>query len=131
MKPRKWFWTTTCDRAFEELKELFTCELVLVHFHSSHHTVVETDVSHFAKGAVLSQYGEDGKLHRVAYYSKKFNPAKINYDIYDKEIDAIVAAFREWEHLLKSVEGEVTVFTDHKNLEYFNSTKVLTQRQAR
>ncbi|KAH8152984.1 uncharacterized protein LAJ45_03211 [Morchella importuna] len=33
--------------------------------------------------------------------------------------------------MLKSCEHEITVFTDHKNLEYFNSTKVLTRWQAR
>jgi RNase H-like domain found in reverse transcriptase/Reverse transcriptase (RNA-dependent DNA polymerase)/Integrase zinc binding domain/Chromo (CHRromatin Organisation MOdifier) domain/Integrase core domain len=130
-KDGKWFWSAACDKAFQKLKELFTSEPVLSHFHPSRRTVVETDASDFAKGAVLSQYGEDGKLHPVAFYSKKHSPAEINYDIHDKEMGAIVAAFREWEHLLKSVEGEVTVFTDHKNLEYFNTTKVLTRRQAR
>jgi hypothetical protein len=44
---------------------------------------------------------------------------------------AVVASIREWEHLLKSVKGEVMVYTDDKNLEYFNTTKVLTCRQAR
>jgi hypothetical protein len=43
---------------------------------------------------------------------------------------AIVAAYWEWEHLLISGEGEVTVFTYHKNLEYFNTPKVLTRCQA-
>lgn len=130
-KEGKWFWTAACEQAFHQLKELFTSEPVLSHFHPTRRTVVETDASDFAKGAVLSQYGEDGKLHPVAFYSKKHSPAEVNYDIHDKEMGAIVAAFREWEHLLKSVEGEVTVFTDHKNLEYFNTTKVLTRRQAR
>ena len=130
-KDGKWYWTAACDKAFEKLKELFTSEPVLCHFHPSRRTVVETDASDFAKGAVLSQYGEDGRLHPVAFYSKKHSPAEINYDIHDKEMGAIVASFREWEHLLKSVESEISVFTDHKNLEYFNSTKVLTRRQAR
>jgi hypothetical protein len=44
---------------------------------------------------------------------------------------AIVAAFKEWEHMLKSVADQITVYTDHKNLEYFATTKVLTRRQAR
>ena len=44
---------------------------------------------------------------------------------------AIVAAFKEWEHLLMSVHDEITVFSDHNNLEYFNSTKVLNRRQHR
>jgi hypothetical protein len=33
--------------------------------------------------------------------------------------------------LVKSVEGEVTVFTARKNMQYLNCTKVLTRRQAR
>jgi hypothetical protein len=33
--------------------------------------------------------------------------------------------------MLKSVADEITVYTDHKNLEYFATTKVLTRRQAR
>jgi hypothetical protein len=41
----------------------------------------------------------------------------INYDAHDKEMLAIVTAFKEWEHMLKSVAGEITVYTDHKNLE--------------
>ena len=127
----KWYWTAACDNAFLELKRLFTEAPVLAHFDPSRRTVVETDVSDFAKGAVLSQYGIDLKLHPVAFYSKKFFPAEINYDVHDKKMGAIVFSFKEWEHLLKSCEQEVTVFTDHKNLEYFNNTKVLTRRQAR
>jgi hypothetical protein len=33
--------------------------------------------------------------------------------------------------MLKSCEQEITVFTDYKNLKYFDSTKVLNRRQAR
>jgi hypothetical protein len=33
--------------------------------------------------------------------------------------------------MLKSTASKITVFTDHKNLEYFATTKVLTRRQAR
>lgn len=40
-------------------------------------------------------------------------------------------AFREWKHLLKSTVDKVTVFTDYKNLEYFNSTEVFGGQQAR
>ena len=130
-KEGKWYWTTACEKTFQRLKELFTSEPVLRNFHPSRCIVVETDASDFVKGALLSQYGEDGRLHPIAFNSKKHSPAEINFDILDKEMGAIVASFREWEHLLKSVEGEVMVFTDHKNLEYFNTTKVLTCRQAR
>jgi hypothetical protein len=108
--------------------------MILVHFFPNRPTIVETDASDFALGAILSQEvpKEEGSgLHPVAFHSRKFKPAEINYDIHDKEMLAIVVAFKEWEHMLKSTESEITVFTDHKNLEYFATTKVLTRRQAR
>lgn len=67
----------------------------------------------------------------MAYHSRKFKPAEINYDIHDKEMSAMVAALKEWEHMLISCKEEFTVYTDHKNLEYFATTKVLSSRQAR
>jgi hypothetical protein len=102
-----------------------------VHFHPEKPTVVETDASDFALGAVLSQIQQTKRLHPVAYQSRKFKPAEINYDVHDKEMLAIVMAFKEWEHMLKSVAGEIPVYTDHKNLEYFATSKVLTRHQAR
>jgi hypothetical protein len=46
-------------------------------------------------GAVLSQPGKDSKLQPVAYYSRKLQPAELNYKIYNKELLAIVCAFKE------------------------------------
>jgi len=42
---------------------------------------------------------------------------------------AIVAAFKEWVSMLMSVDDQILVYTDHKNLEYFNTTKTLNRRQ--
>ena len=57
--------------------------------------------------------------------------AAINYEIHDKELLAIVDSFQEWRHFLEGAQHPVMVYTDHKNLEYFMSTKVLNRRQAR
>jgi len=43
----------------------------------------------------------------------------------------IVNCFQEWRHFLMGAPEEIVVFTDHKNLEYFNTTKLLNRRQAR
>jgi hypothetical protein len=85
----------------------------------------------FAIDLVLSQYGENGRLHPIAYRSRKFSTIEINYEIHDKELLAIIDTFEEWHHLLKEVQHTTTVYTDHKNLEYFMSAQVLNQRQAR
>jgi hypothetical protein len=67
----------------------------------------------------------------VAFYSRKFTATKINYEIHDKELLAIVNSFQEWRHFLEKAVHLITIYTDHKNLEYFMSVQVLNQHQAR
>jgi len=124
-------WTNACQAVFDELKRAFTTGPILTHFDETRPTKLETDASDFALGAVLSQLCEDKRWHPVGFRSPKFAPANVNYDVHNKEMTAIVAAFREWEYMLRSVEEQITVYTDHKNLEYFNTTKILNRRQYR
>ena len=52
--------------------------------------IVEADASDFATGAVLSQKQDDGKIHPIAFMSKSLNDAERNYEIYDKELLAVI-----------------------------------------
>jgi hypothetical protein len=92
--------------------------------------VIETDASDFPIGAVLSKV-IDRLLHPIAYHSQKMDKAEINYKIYDKEMLVIVSAFKQWRHYLESAVQSISVFTDHKNLVYFTTTKILNRRHAR
>ena len=58
--------------------------------------IIKTDASDFAIGAILSQRDDRGRLHPVAFHSRKFQPAEINYEIHDKELLAIVNTFKHW-----------------------------------
>ena len=97
----------------------------------THPKSIETDAYNLAKGAVLSQLEPDNRYHPIAFYSKNFSNAELNYNIYDKEMVVIVEAFKEWSHFLRGTGHRVVVYMDHKNLKYFNSTKVLNPCQAR
>ena len=44
---------------------------------------------------------------------------------------AIIRCFEEWHAELESSPHPIRVLSDHKNLEYFMSTKLLSRRQAR
>ena len=54
-----------------------------------------------------------------------------NYEIHNKEMLAIIQALEEWQHFLEGDQFPVEVWTDHKNLEYFQTSQKLNQRQAR
>ena len=124
-------WTDDCAKAFEDLKAMFTSDLVLLHFDPDKESVVETDSSDYVNAGVLSQYDDDGVLRPVAFFSRPLSPAECNYEIYDKELLAIIRAFEEWRPELQGAAYPVKVITDHKNLEYFTTTKQLSRRQAR
>jgi hypothetical protein len=70
-------------------------------------------------------------LHPIAFYLKKITPAECNYEIYDKELLAIVLCLKEWTAELEISQEVVKILCDHWNLEYFMSTKKLNRRQAR
>ncbi|GLB45128.1 putative retrotransposable element tf2 155 kda protein type 1-like [Lyophyllum shimeji] len=90
------------------------------------------NLSDFATSAVLSQQSpEDEKWHPVAFYSKSLNAVERNYEIYDKEMLAIIRALEEWRHFLEGARHKVEIYMDHKNLEYFLTAKKLNRRQAR
>jgi len=125
-----WFWGEKQDKAFEELKRRFTSAPILTHFYPDRETVIETDASDFALACILSQ-SLGKRLHPVAFHSRKLKDAEPNYEIHDKELLAILEAFREWKHYLLGVDEPVTVYTDHQKLQYFLTTKVWNPRQIR
>ena len=126
-----WNFSDAARKAFNELKTAFTKAPVLSHFIPDRPLIVETDASDYALGAILSIRTEDNEVHPVAFHSRTFTPPELNYDTHDKELLAIFEAFKVWRHYLEGPTSPIDVVTDHKNLEYFSTTKVLTRRQAR
>uniref|UniRef100_A0A183CQC9 RNA-directed DNA polymerase n=1 Tax=Globodera pallida TaxID=36090 RepID=A0A183CQC9_GLOPA len=128
-KDTKWNWTEKTQTSFEALKGYLTSAPLLIQPDTTEQFFVECDASDFATGTILSQKNSEGKLCPVAYLSKSLSPAERNYDIFDKELLAIIRAFKEWRHLLEGSEKPIQVLTDHKNLEYFAKAKELNRRQ--
>ena len=72
-----------------------------------------------------------GKWHPIAFFSKSLSPVEQNYKIHDKEMLAIIRALEEWWHFLEGTPCQFEIWTDHKNLKYFCTSKKLNQWQAR
>jgi hypothetical protein len=115
--------------AFQQLKDAFTSTPILKHFDPALEVIIETNASHFTIGCILSQK-HDGRLDPVTFHSRKMEPAEKNYDIHDKELLAVVEAFKHSRPYCHRARFPILVFTDHQNLRYFTTSKVLNQCQV-
>ena len=88
---KEWKWEKEHQEAFEELKEKITSQLVLSLPRREGKFRIETDASGLAIGGVLSQE-LDGMWKPIAFLSRTMQTAERNYEIYDKELLAIVEA---------------------------------------
>jgi hypothetical protein len=130
-KDKIWNWTNECQTAFETLKERFSTAPVLTMPDTTKPFILETDASKWAIGATLLQKQEDGQLHPCGYLSHALTQTERNWQIYDRELYAIIYALDEWKYLLLGGEHTLTIHCDHKNLTYYRMPQRLTARQAR
>ena len=90
---------------------------------------METDVLDLAIGACwMQEY--DSRWHLVVYILRKLSLVEQNYDIYNKELLAIVAALETWRVYAEGLP-DLTIFTNYKNLLHFTIIKQLNRRQVR
>ena len=115
---KEWKWEKEYQEAFEELKEKITSQPVLSLPKREGKFRVETDASGHAIGGVLSQE-QDRKWKPIAFLSRTIQAVEQNYEIYDKELLAIVEALAKWRQYLLDAAEPFEVWTDHENLKYF------------
>ena len=123
-------WTDKVQRSFEDIKQRIIDDPIRSLPDPERPFEVETDASDYAMGGQLGQRDDNGKLHPIAFFSKKFSGPELNYQIHDKELMAIIMAFKEWKPYLCGANHQVKVYTDHKNLTHFTITKELNKRQT-
>jgi hypothetical protein len=105
-----WNWGPKQQAAFVELRSRMCKEPVLMQPNFERRFYLQTDASGYGMGAILSQEGgtkdtpdtpdepfkTHPKLHPIAYYSATFTPAECNYDIYERELLAVMKALSHW-----------------------------------
>ena len=129
-KDTPWDFLDKCCLSFSLLKNAFTTAPVLTHWRPDLPIIVETDASYYALATILSIQEANGDIHPVAFHSRTFSTTELNYDVHDKELLAIFDAFKIWWHYLEGSTLPIDVVTDHKNLKYFSTTKILSWCQA-
>jgi hypothetical protein len=127
-------WTQAHQAAFQGIKDLVlsTDCLTVIDYdlmtEEGYQVFVTADASDTRSGAMLSF----GKMWEgawpVAFESKPFRHAELNYPVHEKELYAIVHALVKWCSDLLGVS--FTVLTDHCTLKCFQSQKHLSRQQA-
>jgi hypothetical protein len=109
---------------------------MLQHFDPEKSIMVLTNASDFAMAAILLQLqtsilATECYWKPVAFWSCKFQGPLVRWHTHNKELAAIVEAFREWRHYLEHALSTIQVLSNHNNLRYFMTTKELLPKQAR
>ena len=81
------------------------------------------DASKLQLGSLISQ-----KDKPIAFYSRKLNPAQVNYATTERELLSIVESLKEFRNIL--LGQQIKVYTDHKSLTYktFNTERIIRWR---
>jgi len=130
-KDVKWQWGVEQQKAFDELKRVFTTKPVLAALDLDKEFRVEADTSNYATGGVLSIKCSDEIWKPVAFISKSLSNTERNYEIHNKEMLVVIRCLEVWRHFLEGAATKFEIWTDHKNLEYFMKVQKLNRRQAR
>ena len=116
--PKQVLWSLACEAAFQALKQALVNAPVLAAPVPNKRFLVHTDASMYGLGAVLSQVGEDGGEHPVAYLSRKLLPREVSYAAVEKECLALVWALKKLSPYLYG--QEFSLVTDHNPLVWLN-----------
>ncbi len=140
-KTTPWHWDRPQAEVFKTLKTLMCRKPVLLQPNFTKRFYLQTNASTYGMGAILSQAaGPDDtplpknskpKLHPLAYYSATLSPAERNYDIYERELLAMMKSLAHWRHYLGWTKFPFIILTDHTNLQYWKAPKNLNRRTAR
>ena len=127
-KDISFLWGPEQQKAFEILRDKLCSEPLLQYPDFNKPSVVTTDASDFALGAVLSQ-GQIGRDLPIAYASRTLDKAETNYSTTEKELLAIVFAVKHFRPYLYG--HKFTLVTDHRPLLWLNGLKDPVSRLAR
>ena len=121
-------WTPAAEQSFTDLKHALTTAPVLALPDHEKPWSMFTDASGYGIGGVLCQDHGNGP-QPVLFVSHKLSGAELNWPVHDKEMYAVIYMFKTCRWYVQ--DRHVTVYTDHKALEYFATQPTLSPRQTR
>ena len=127
-KEVKWNWTPECQEAFEELKRRLTSTPIMALPQDEGMYVLDTDASKCHIGAVLSII-MDGEERVLAYGSRLYSRAEMNYCVTRRELLAVVYFTKLYKQYLLGRHFKLR--TDHAALRWLRKTPEPIGQQSR
>lgn len=115
VKKKKFEWSQEAQQAFEDTKKLLNKSKILMPFNPELATVVATDASPHALGAVLLQI-HNGEERPVQFASCTLSSSEQNYSQLEKEALAIIYGVKKFHKFLYG--RKFKLITDHKPLKW-------------
>ena len=130
-KSIKFKWNDNCQDAFDRLKAILKSTQVLLAPDFDKCFKLAVDASDVGIGAVILQEDNNGIIHPVCDFSKKFNKHQKNYSTIEKECLALILAMQQFEVYYTSLTSPIVVFSDHNPLSFLHKLKNKNQRLLR
>lgn len=126
---KKFSWSSSCQDAFQNIKDNLTTAPVLKHADFSKTFYVQCDASKSGVGSVLFQKDDSGYDHPIAFFSKKLNRSQRNYTVTELECYAAVLSVKKFRPFLEGYD--FVIITDHSSLQWLMQQRDLSGRLAR
>jgi len=128
-KNKRWHWDREQKNVFHTLKKSLNRTAHLRILNLTCEKILKIDASNFAVDACLYQI-KDEQQRLIAYEFKKLSESEKRYEVHNKELLVIVKALQNWRSYFADIEKSIQIYTDHKNLRNFATTKQLNQWQV-
>jgi hypothetical protein len=127
-KATPWKWNYDHQTAVLILLHKIANAPCLTYFDPDLETHLFTDASLYGIGGWLGQRHADGKIHPIAFWSRKLLPAEIHYPTHERELLALVEITKRFRHFI--LGRTIIARTDHRALEFLQTQPKLSVRQA-
>ena len=116
-------WSKECQKPFDTIKQLVSRETLLSYPNFNKPFKIHIDTSTAQLGSIISQKGKP-----IAFYSRKLDPAQVNYTTTERKLLSIIKALEKFRNIL--LGQQIKVYTNHKNFTYktFYTERVMRWR---
>lgn len=128
-KGNKFKWTAELDQQFNTVKQLFINTVMLRHPDPNKRFYLQTDASKYALGGQLYQIDDDGEIGVVAFTSRVFRGAELNYFTTELELLSIVHCLSKFRQYV--LGRPLTIVTDNKALIFIQRCHLNNSRMTR